>query len=1390
MPQRASATQQAPANFAPLIAGVAVTAAVVATFFQLPGAVIAAAGIAIASFFFNAPPQANAKEPQPDKVQQAHRRWQDLRWRTIVPSGDWLLNSPADIPAFRSAGREGSEKLSAKLPAPIRSIVGLAGEVIGLLSWFVLPGRFVSMVAVGAGLAVLSVPANLVAISEWIPAEAVGYDLAWLNAIYAYGTVMAVDAAIRRTAAIADPSPGVPVSALTSKAKGGDGGAWRAFIGFGFLGALIAAGTLLVILSLNAAYLFVPPWLLGVGFGLVVAGGSLHGVARNDALEPWRDKVQARAQWVPRWEAMKYPEVTMIDHERVGSFTVDTFDAPPSLGSAKAINLYNTVVPYLAGGGEVSVAMLTVPAVDSQGQPVPGSAHATRFRVVVAPADAEVQTLNPAVDIEELKLAAEVGAFHDAREVNAQVPILLELSAAHTPDSKAAVWQTSWTVPLASAATVAWSLGVDPDNGIFSEGRATFFGDFENATLADRTLPSRMEKAAYEARWGRRWADALKMGEKPPHLQYGAIKRERLNPSTEVVYEPFLVSQGLSPTQFFQKDMRTRIVTTMKAAPFLTTIGITGALAGGLGPGIRHGQGFAVVHSDSPIPANPAEIASPGPRARDVAKWVMGGLINRAFEDAKLPYPEVITAEALTRPQSKGHVWKVHLRLYDGVTTSTLKLSATKLSQSLGGVRWLRFEESEYGCYLVMGAQPHAEGVRFANPQALAYCDKLDWAQAFQDSGVRSATDASTPLMLENAPHENNPSITRMVFSMPQGFNLGKVLEATDKLRSATANDYVDIRAGETPDKFVVLAAETDPIPFPAFPDWDLIADDEGKAHTRLPFAQTTDGSVVKFDWSVDPHLNVLGQSGGGKSVLLQILASGAILHGCDVYLMDPIKGGSDFEFARPYMRAMVGQGEYLGAGELMQLIGAESEVRKKLNVRYGVGNYKDLPAEVRPRHVFVIIDEFQSLLKSKAPLAKQPESDDESDIAIWEAQRQINQGVGKIAMHIGKLAREARSVGITIILAGQAMKAADLERVGLGGLKTNFSRIALGKMSYGDLASAFKDPATLPKLGETVPNGRGIFESTGGSALIVQNWWEKQGPDEMARQIAMRVPPLDPSLQIDVAALAQRVLDATPKAFGALVEDEFQVEDEDETITLNADDLGIDLGDLSFDADFSFDEPTPAPADEEVFTLEEPPTDLPLPQAAAPEEPKPQPRPEPLLGERPLFHEGQFVPMPTMLEGRIAIGTDIVFGVNAPTGDGFEAGWPEGDALRLLLAANPGITEVVWVDDMLDELDEIGIPREDIARDIAAGFGVSLVTELVSAPPVREPAAEPAPVAAPTIDPTTLASDEPGALFSMGDFEGVAFERPAPQLPDMSDADDLFAPRTNNAPKAADIEF
>ena len=51
----------------------------------------------------------------------------------------------------------------------------------------------------------------------------------------------------------------------------------------------------------------------------------------------------------------------------------------------------------------------------------------------------------------------------------------------------------------------------------------------------------------------------------------------------------------------------------------------------------------------------------------------------------------------------------------------------------------------------------------------------------------------------------------------------------------------------------------------------------------------------------------VAGSSGGGKSVILQNLLYAAALHGAEVYVVDPTKGGADFSFAEPYSKAFDG---------------------------------------------------------------------------------------------------------------------------------------------------------------------------------------------------------------------------------------------------------------------------------------------------------------------------------------------------------------------------------------------------------------------------------------------------------------------------------------------------
>jgi hypothetical protein len=78
-----------------------------------------------------------------------------------------------------------------------------------------------------------------------------------------------------------------------------------------------------------------------------------------------------------------------------------------------------------------------------------------------------------------------------------------------------------------------------------------------------------------------------------------------------------------------------------------------------------------------------------------------------------------------------------------------------------------------------------------------------------------------------------------------------------------------------------------------------------------------------------------------------------------------------------------------------------------------------------------------------------------------------------EIGVFAGKIAREARSAGVTLALGTQKLSAKMLDTIpGAGDLKVNLSRVLLGKTSRGERMSALRDPDDTPDLNGIVPRG------------------------------------------------------------------------------------------------------------------------------------------------------------------------------------------------------------------------------------------------------------------------------------------------------------------------------
>lgn len=202
----------------------------------------------------------------------------------------------------------------------------------------------------------------------------------------------------------------------------------------------------------------------------------------------------------------------------------------------------------------------------------------------------------------------------------------------------------------------------------------------------------------------------------------------------------------------------------------------------------------------------------------------------------------------------------------------------------------------------------------------------------------------------------------------------------------------------------------------------------------------------------------------------------------------------------------------------------------------------ENLPGDIRPPRMLVLLDEFTSLL---TPDVVPTGSDDLefNDERVFVLAGNRLQSI--IATFTAKITREARSAGVTFVLATQKLTADDLKKLPGGStLKVNLSRIIAGKATWGELAAALKRPQAAPELGEEPPPGRAIFESTKGSPVLIQGWWAPGGQKELAGELNTRIEPLHPSDRLDLdrfqmahESSAETDPERLPPAFGGEID-------------------------------------------------------------------------------------------------------------------------------------------------------------------------------------------------------------------------------------------------------------
>lgn len=201
-----------------------------------------------------------------------------------------------------------------------------------------------------------------------------------------------------------------------------------------------------------------------------------------------------------------------------------------------------------------------------------------------------------------------------------------------------------------------------------------------------------------------------------------------------------------------------------------------------------------------------------------------------------------------------------------------------------------------------------------------------------------------------------------------------------------------------------------------------------------LPIGFDAQGEIDGFDLKAGPHALIAGPTGSGKTVGLLAAVSGALARGHDLVVIDPTKAGLDFMSLRPW--AVLWADTLPSAQAAVEQVYAEVGRRKEVLKQYQEVSWADLDPQVRAatniRPLTVLIDEFGSLALEETIPKSLPK-----DHPLVEEATEANTAKAVIKSLVGKIAREARFVGIHLEIA---LQRPDVSIMGSGELRLNLS--------------------------------------------------------------------------------------------------------------------------------------------------------------------------------------------------------------------------------------------------------------------------------------------------------------------------------------------------------------
>ena len=785
----------------------------------------------------------------------------------------------------------------------------------------------------------------------------------------------------------------------------------------------------------------------------------------------------AAFQWAGRWDGVPKvePAPVFVSRELVGPYTVDTFDSPgrPSAEMLRASD-------RLAVGVGAGLSAVVIPV---QEEGLPGSIHPTRFRVAVCAPGTQVDVAEADEDVVRVRLECFLTQAADYLHQDVVALAGLELLTVDGPR----VWLVELGDSLSASRLAGLMRQVAPalvDGTAIILGSTEVGGRWRDPGMADHVADLRVA-----AEWTAHFSEVIKAGDTPPVAQAGWL--EELDAGGVSLYRlPFASPQGKDIARDYLR-LGQRLRTTMPQAPFLLITAIP-PTEGASAPGARSDKFFEVVWSTHPVASSPADLAPSGSASfssidpRDGATLVLAGMVDAAFRSVFRDdqAPQTVGAECLTTRAP--WIWRVSVRLYGGLGMADLRRRADRIA-ALMRADWIRVRADGDLVDLFVGARPATCEVAAGYERTVA---ELDFEQAWVDAKVLTAA-GEVPRMESMVPLDGNAAVTVYTFRLPAGISGADVRDGLGKVASTTGAGFLQVATQDNPSKVVLMSAARNPIPVRARYDFESAdalvgqADRAGSA-LSIPWGTGVDGRPVTWRVKDTPHALVLGITGTGKSVALLAAVYAALRAGWDGLVIDPVKGGADFAGLRPWLRGM-GGGGVAEADAMMRAVWAEVTRRKQLVASHGAPDVDHLPDDVRPPHVLVAVDEFTSLMLHE-PVRRTRTTDPEV-LAEYERAERENAQRASIGSLAGRVAREARSSGVHLLLGTQVLKADTIAAIPGGDLKNNLGRLLLGTPTQGERLSGLRQPEAAPVLAEA-PIGRGVWEATTDPAVEVQTWY------------------------------------------------------------------------------------------------------------------------------------------------------------------------------------------------------------------------------------------------------------------------------------------------------------